>query len=111
MSGAWQPYPDTEETLRALHGRGIPVPVVSNIGWDMRRVFRDHGVDDLVDASFLSFAAPSCAHGPAPGSRNAQRRTRLLQPQDRTAGGTPAASPHPLPTPADHPTRTFHTPQ
>ncbi|WP_404830768.1 HAD family hydrolase [Streptomyces albidocamelliae] len=36
-------------------GLRIPVAVGSNIGWDMRRVFRDHGVDDLVDAFFLSF--------------------------------------------------------
>ncbi|MGW2931361.1 HAD family hydrolase [Streptomyces sp. NPDC055722] len=55
VSEAWHPYPDAEETLRALRGRGIPVAVVSNIGWDMRPVFRDHGVDDLVDAYFLSF--------------------------------------------------------
>ncbi|WOX10015.1 HAD-IA family hydrolase [Streptomyces sp. N50] len=55
VSGAWLPYPDTEETLRALRGRGIPVAVISNIGWDMRPVFRDHGVDGLVDAYFLSF--------------------------------------------------------
>jgi HAD superfamily hydrolase (TIGR01493 family) len=55
VSEAWQPYPDAEETLRALRGRGIPVAVVSNIGWDMRPVFRDHGVDDLVDAYFLSY--------------------------------------------------------
>lgn len=55
VSGAWRPYPDTEETLRALRGRDIPVAVVSNIGWDMRPVFRDHGVDDLVDTYFLSF--------------------------------------------------------
>ncbi|MFJ5645552.1 HAD family hydrolase [Streptomyces sp. NPDC093223] len=33
----------------------MPVAVVSNFGWDMRRVFRAHGVDDLVDAYFLSF--------------------------------------------------------
>ncbi|MFE5207676.1 HAD family hydrolase [Streptomyces sp. NPDC056600] len=55
VSGAWQPYPDTRETLHALRVRGIPVAVVSNIGWDIRPVFRDHGVDDLVDAYFLSF--------------------------------------------------------
>ncbi|GGM96986.1 HAD family hydrolase [Streptomyces fuscichromogenes] len=55
VSEAWQPYPDTEATLRALHERGVPIAVVSNIGWDMRPVFRDHGVDDLVDAYFLSF--------------------------------------------------------
>ncbi|MEU9977736.1 HAD-IA family hydrolase [Streptomyces sp. NPDC051014] len=54
-AGAWPPYPDTGETLRALRGRGIPVAVVSNIGWDMRRVFSVHGVDHLVDAYFLSF--------------------------------------------------------
>lgn len=52
---AWQPYPDTEPTLRELRRRGIPVAVVSNIGWDMRPVFRAHGLDELVDAYVLSF--------------------------------------------------------
>ncbi len=52
---AWQPYPDTVSTLTALRGRGIPVAVVSNIGWDLRPVFREHGVDPLVDAYLLSF--------------------------------------------------------
>ncbi|WP_406100667.1 HAD family hydrolase [Streptomyces sp. NBC_01003] len=55
LSAAWRPYPDTEDTLSALRMRGVPVAVVSNIGWDMRPVFRDHGVDHLVDAYFLSF--------------------------------------------------------
>lgn len=55
VSEAWQPYADTEKTLRALRNQGIPVAVVSNIGWDMRPVFRDHGVDNLVDAYFLSY--------------------------------------------------------
>ncbi|MGW4386905.1 HAD family hydrolase [Streptomyces sp. NPDC004685] len=54
-SAAWRPYPDTEVTLRALRGRGVPVAVVSNIGWDLRPVFRDHGMDGLVDAYILSF--------------------------------------------------------
>ncbi|MFE5581756.1 HAD family hydrolase [Kitasatospora sp. NPDC056531] len=52
---AWRPYPDTGETLRALRTRGIPVAVVSNIGWDLRPIFRGHGLDDLVDAYLLSF--------------------------------------------------------
>ncbi|MFF1690346.1 MULTISPECIES: HAD family hydrolase [unclassified Streptomyces] len=52
---AWRPYPDTEATLRALRERGVPVAVVSNIGWDLRPVFRDHGVHGLVDAYALSF--------------------------------------------------------
>ncbi|MEV7510286.1 HAD-IA family hydrolase [Streptomyces sp. NPDC091201] len=52
---AWQPYPDTGPTLRALRRRGVPVAVVSNIGWDLRPVFRAHGLDELVDAYVLSF--------------------------------------------------------
>ncbi|MGG8405073.1 HAD family hydrolase [Streptomyces sp. 12297] len=52
---AWRPYPDTDATLRALRGRGVPVAVVSNIGWDLRPVFRHHGVYELVDAYLLSY--------------------------------------------------------
>lgn len=52
---AWRPYPDVEPTLRELRRRGVPVAVVSNIGWDLRPVFRAHGLDELVDAYLLSF--------------------------------------------------------
>ncbi|BBB01675.1 putative hydrolase [Actinacidiphila reveromycinica] len=52
---AWQPYPDTARVLAELRGRGVPVAVVSNIGWDLRPVFRVHGVADLVDAFVLSY--------------------------------------------------------
>ncbi|GAB2730877.1 HAD-IA family hydrolase [Kitasatospora kifunensis] len=52
---AWQPYPDTEPVLRELRRRGLPVAVVSNIGWDLRPVFRAHGLDELVDAYLLSY--------------------------------------------------------
>ncbi|MFI6348696.1 HAD family hydrolase [Streptomyces sp. NPDC050560] len=52
---AWRPYPDTAPTLRELRRRGVPVAVVSNIGWDLRPVFRAHGLDGLVDAYVLSF--------------------------------------------------------
>ncbi|WP_280691615.1 HAD-IA family hydrolase [Kitasatospora sp. GAS204B] len=52
---AWRPYPDAEPTLRELRRRGLPVAVVSNIGWDLRPVFRAHGLDELVDAYLLSF--------------------------------------------------------
>ncbi|MFJ3828908.1 HAD family hydrolase [Streptomyces sp. NPDC090046] len=52
---AWRPYPDTEPTLRELRRRGLPVAVVSNIGWDLRPIFRTHGLDELVDAYVLSF--------------------------------------------------------
>jgi HAD superfamily hydrolase (TIGR01493 family) len=51
----WHPYPDTAEVLGELRRRGVPVAVVSNIGWDLRPVFRHHGLDDFVDVYTLSF--------------------------------------------------------
>jgi HAD superfamily hydrolase (TIGR01493 family) len=55
LPAAWMPYPDTARVLRALRERSAPVAVVSNIGWDLRPVFRAHGLDNLVDAFVLSF--------------------------------------------------------
>ncbi|WBO67966.1 HAD family hydrolase [Streptomyces camelliae] len=52
---AWSPYPDAAEVLRTLRERGIGVGVVSNIGWDLRPVFRAHGLDPYVDAYVLSY--------------------------------------------------------
>jgi HAD superfamily hydrolase (TIGR01493 family) len=52
---AWRPYPDAAEVLRGLRGNGVPVGVVSNIGWDLRPVFRAHGLDAFVDAYVLSY--------------------------------------------------------
>ncbi|WP_105969345.1 HAD family hydrolase [Streptomyces geranii] len=52
---AWAPYPDAAEVLGALRERGISVGVVSNIGWDLRPVFRAHGLDEFVDAYVLSY--------------------------------------------------------
>ncbi|MYR44425.1 HAD-IA family hydrolase [Streptomyces sp. SID5910] len=53
--GAWRPYPDAVEVLSALRGRGVAVGVVSNIGWDLRPVFREHGLDRYVDTYVLSY--------------------------------------------------------
>ncbi|MEU6992251.1 HAD-IA family hydrolase [Streptomyces sp. NPDC046465] len=52
---AWQPYADAAEVLAGLRERGIGVAVVSNIGWDLRPVFRAHGLDRYVDAYVLSY--------------------------------------------------------
>ncbi|WP_338899786.1 HAD-IA family hydrolase [Streptomyces sp. TG1A-60] len=52
---AWSPYPDAAEVLVALRDRGVAVGVVSNIGWDLRPVFRAHGLDPYVGAYVLSF--------------------------------------------------------
>ncbi|MGW8768087.1 HAD family hydrolase [Streptomyces sp. NPDC055815] len=62
---AWRPYPDTEATLGALRDRGVPVAVVSNIGWDLRPVFRAHGLDALVDGYVLSYEVGARKPDPA----------------------------------------------
>jgi FMN phosphatase YigB (HAD superfamily) len=61
----WQPYPDTAPVLTALHRAGVPVGVVSNIGWDIRPAFAALGVAGMVGGFTLS-----CEHGmvkPEPG--------------------------------------------
>ncbi|NBE54374.1 HAD family hydrolase [Streptomyces boluensis] len=52
---AWRPYPDTAEVLASIEERGLRIAVVSNIGWDLRPVFRAHGLDGYVDAYVLSY--------------------------------------------------------
>ncbi|MFE7617388.1 HAD family hydrolase [Streptomyces sp. NPDC057496] len=52
---AWRPYPDAAEVLGALGAAGVRIGVVSNIGWDLRPVFRAHGLDAPVDAYVLSY--------------------------------------------------------
>ncbi|MES9523718.1 HAD family hydrolase [Streptomyces capoamus] len=55
VPAAWSPYPDAAEVLRTLRERGVGVGVVSNIGWDLRPVFRAHGLDAYVDTYALSY--------------------------------------------------------
>ncbi|MEU8788152.1 HAD-IA family hydrolase [Streptomyces sp. NPDC048643] len=52
---AWTPYADAADVLGALRERGVAVGVVSNIGWDLRPVFREHGLDRYVSAYVLSY--------------------------------------------------------
>ncbi|MFF6996674.1 HAD family hydrolase [Streptomyces sp. NPDC008313] len=52
---AWSPYPDAADVLDTLRRRDVAVGVVSNIGWDLRPVFRAHGLDPYVGAYVLSF--------------------------------------------------------
>ncbi|GGR26497.1 HAD-IA family hydrolase [Streptomyces netropsis] len=52
---AWRPYADAGDVLAELRRRGVRTAVVSNIGWDPRPVFREHGLDAWVDAYVLSY--------------------------------------------------------
>jgi putative hydrolase of the HAD superfamily len=93
---AWRPYPDALEVLRELRARGLRVGVVSNIGWDLRPVFRSHGLDPYVDVYALSFE-----HGiqkPDPGlfrvaldALGAEAARTLMVGDDRRADGGAAA--------------------
>ncbi|HEU5429377.1 MAG TPA: HAD family hydrolase [Actinocrinis sp.] len=51
----WFAYTDTAPVLRELAQRGLPVGVVSNIVWDVRREIEAAGVGDAVRAYALSY--------------------------------------------------------
>ncbi|KOG29046.1 HAD family hydrolase [Streptomyces resistomycificus] len=93
---AWLPYPDAIDVLRTLRERGIRVGVVSNIGWDLRPVFREHGLDPYVDTYVLSYEhgiqkpdarlfATACA------ALDVDPRDTLMVGDDRRADGGAAA--------------------
>ncbi|WP_375503943.1 HAD-IA family hydrolase [uncultured Jatrophihabitans sp.] len=52
---AWHPFPDTIKLLRRLHAAGVPVAVISNIGWDPRPVLARYGVGQDIDELVLSY--------------------------------------------------------
>ncbi|MBO1416384.1 HAD family hydrolase [Streptomyces sp. FH025] len=94
--GSWRPYPDTAPVLRELRRRGVPVAVVSNIGWDLRPVFRAHGLDELVDTFVLSFEVGAQKPDPvifetAAGRLGLAPADLLMVGDDRTCDGAATA--------------------
>ncbi|SNT63739.1 haloacid dehalogenase superfamily, subfamily IA, variant 3 with third motif having DD or ED/haloacid dehalogenase superfamily, subfamily IA, variant 1 with third motif having Dx(3-4)D or Dx(3-4)E [Asanoa hainanensis] len=61
----WVPYLDTAESLKALRAAGVPVAVVSNIGFDIRPHFEEWGLAELVDAFVLSYEVGRVKPDPA----------------------------------------------
>jgi HAD superfamily hydrolase (TIGR01509 family) len=51
----WFPYDDTVPVLTELSTRGIPVGIVSDIAWDVRRDLAAAGLGDAVGAFTLSY--------------------------------------------------------
>ena len=89
---AWSPYQDAADVLSTLRERGIGVGVVSNIGWDLRPVFREHGLDAYVDAYVLSYEHGVQKPDPrlfsaACEELGADPRQVLMVGDDRTADG------------------------
>lgn len=51
----WLPYADTRQALESLTADGIPLGVVSDVGWDLRPTFAHHGLDRYFSAWVHSF--------------------------------------------------------
>ncbi|MFD0576284.1 HAD family hydrolase [Dactylosporangium darangshiense] len=65
LADGWELYADTVPTLRALRAAGVPVAVVSNIGFDLRALAADLGFADLVDEFVLSYEVGRTKPDPA----------------------------------------------
>jgi HAD superfamily hydrolase (TIGR01509 family) len=61
----WLAYRETLVTLAELHARGVPVAVVSNVGFDIRPLVEALGFAGYVDAYVLSFELGRCKPDPA----------------------------------------------
>jgi HAD superfamily hydrolase (TIGR01509 family) len=85
----WRVYADTLPTLRALHGAGVPVAVVSNIGFDIRPLCADLGIADYVSAWALSYEVGRCKPDPAM-FRHACMRLGVDPERALMVGDTPA---------------------
>ncbi|GGX95865.1 HAD family hydrolase [Streptomyces fructofermentans] len=93
---AWHPYPDAIGVLDGLRGRGVAVGVVSNIGWDLRPVFRHHGLDPYIDTYVMSYVYGIQKPDPrlfatACDALGADPRETLMVGDDRRADGGAAA--------------------
>lgn len=60
IADGWRLYADTVPVLRGLRELGIPVALVSNIGFDVRPVAADLGFAELIDEFVLSFEVGYC---------------------------------------------------
>jgi HAD superfamily hydrolase (TIGR01509 family) len=61
----WHAYADTEPTFAALHAAGIPIVVVSNVGFDIRPICDELGFARYVTAWTLSYELGRCKPDPA----------------------------------------------
>jgi HAD superfamily hydrolase (TIGR01509 family) len=61
----WRAYADTVPTLQALHAAGVPVAVLSNVGFDIRPLCHELGFAPYVSAWVLSFEVGTCKPDPA----------------------------------------------
>jgi HAD superfamily hydrolase (TIGR01509 family) len=85
----WRAYADTLPTLQALYAAGVPVAVVSNIGFDIRPLCVALGFADYVTAWVLSCEVGRCKPDPAI-FWHACRELRVEPERALMVGDTPA---------------------
>ena len=109
-SASWEAFSDAAPTLRALSGRGIPVGVVSDTGFDLRPVLDRCALSRWVDVVVLSCESGMCKPDPRVFSGACERlgvepaATLMVGDNPLTDGGAVAAGlpvlllPPPAPT-------------
>lgn len=55
LADVWRPYDDTLHVLQELDDRGVPVAVLSNVGFDVRPVLDRTGLSSLIAGLALSY--------------------------------------------------------
>ncbi len=65
VADGWAAYVDVAPVLTRLRVAGVPVAVVSNIGFDIRPLAEALGFGDLVDTFVLSYEVGRCKPDPA----------------------------------------------
>jgi len=85
----WRAYADTRPTLQALYAAGVPVAVVSNIGFDIRPLCEALGFAAYVSSWVLSYELGLCKPDPAI-FRHACRSLGVEPEQTLMVGDTPA---------------------
>lgn len=64
LPDGWVVFADTIGTLLALKAQGIPIALVSNVGFDVRPIIKHLGFDHLIDAWILSYEVGYCKPDP-----------------------------------------------
>lgn len=62
---AWTPYPDAAEAMRRVSEAGLRVGLLSNIAFDIRPAFVEHGLHEYVDEFVLSYEVGEIKPRPA----------------------------------------------
>jgi FMN phosphatase YigB (HAD superfamily) len=87
----WVLYPETRDVLAALRAAGVPIAIVSNIGFDIRPMFEVWDCGRMVESYSLSFEVGRLKPDPAL-FRHACRQLQVDPERTLMVGNSPADS-------------------